>query len=52
MADLGTIEPRFSPLIAAVITGMALVAVALGGAPTALRLHRRSVAGELSQEGQ
>jgi ABC-type lipoprotein release transport system permease subunit len=52
MADLGTIEPRFSPLIAAVITGMALLAVVLGGAPTALRLHRRSVAGELSQEGQ
>jgi ABC-type antimicrobial peptide transport system permease subunit len=52
MADLGTIEPRFSPLIAAVITGMALLAVALGGAPTALRLYRRSVAGELSQEGQ
>src|SRR5215470_10502051 len=39
-------------LIAAVITGMALLAVALGGAPTALRLHRRSLAGELSQEGQ
>ena len=52
MADLGSIEPRFSPLITAVITGMALLAVALGGAPTALRLHRRSVAGELSQEGQ
>src|SRR5215468_4580564 len=52
MADLGTIEPRFSPLIAAVITGMALLAVALGGAPTALRLYRRSVAGELSREGQ
>jgi ABC-type lipoprotein release transport system permease subunit len=52
MADLGMIEPRFSPLIAAVITGMALLAVALGMAPTALRLHRRSVAGELSQEGQ
>jgi ABC-type antimicrobial peptide transport system permease subunit len=52
MADLGTIEPRFGPLIAAVITGMALLAVAFGGAPTALRLHRRSVAGELSQEGQ
>jgi ABC-type antimicrobial peptide transport system permease subunit len=52
MANLGTIEPRFSPLIATVIIGMALVAVALGGAPTALRLHRRSVAGELSQEGR
>jgi len=52
MADLGTIEPRFSPLIAAVITAMVLLVVALGGAPTALRLHRRSVAGELSREGQ
>jgi hypothetical protein len=52
MADLGTIEPRFSALIAAVIIGMALVAVAVGGAPTARRLHRCSMAGALSQEGR
>jgi ABC-type antimicrobial peptide transport system permease subunit len=52
MADLGTIEPRFNVLIAAVVIGMALVAVALGIAPTAWRLHRRFVAAALSQEGR
>ena len=52
MADLGLVKPSFTALIAAGITGMALLAVAFGGAPTGLRLHRGSVAGELSQEGQ
>jgi len=42
MADLGVIEPRFNVLIAAVVIGMALVAIALGIAPTAWRLHRRA----------
>jgi len=52
MADLGTIEPRFNGFIAAVVVGMALAAVALGIAPTAWWLHRRSVAGALSEEGR
>jgi MacB-like periplasmic core domain len=52
MADLGTIEPRFNGFIAAVVVGMALAAVALGMAPTAWWLHRRSVAGALSEEGR
>jgi ABC-type antimicrobial peptide transport system permease subunit len=52
MADLGTIEPSFNALTAAVLIGLTLVAIALGMAPTAWRLHRRSVAGALSQEGR
>jgi len=52
MADLGTIEPRFDGFIAVVVVGMALAAVALGMAPTAWWLHRRSVAGALSEEGR
>jgi ABC-type lipoprotein release transport system permease subunit len=52
MANLGTIEPRFNVLIAAVVVGMSLAAVALGVAPTAWWLHRRSVAGALSEEGR
>ena len=52
MADLGAIEPSFNSLIAAVVIGIALVAVALGMAPTAWRLHGRSIAGVLSQEGR
>jgi ABC-type lipoprotein release transport system permease subunit len=51
MADLGTIEPSFNALIAAVVVGMALVAVALGMAPTVWWLHRRSVASALSEQG-
>jgi hypothetical protein len=51
MADLGTIEPRFNVFTAVVVIGMAFAAVVLGMAPTARRLHRRSVAGALSQEG-
>jgi multisubunit Na+/H+ antiporter MnhC subunit len=51
MADLGTVEPSFDLLIAAVVIGMALIAVALGMAPTAWRLHRQSIASVLSQEG-
>jgi ABC-type antimicrobial peptide transport system permease subunit len=50
MADLGSIEPKFDALIAVVIVGMALAAVALGITPTAWRLHRRSVASTLSEE--
>jgi ABC-type antimicrobial peptide transport system permease subunit len=52
MADLGTIEPSFNALIAAVLIGLTLLAIALGMAPTAWRLHRRTVAGALSQEGR
>src|SRR6516225_2342116 len=33
MADLGTIEPSFNALIAAVLIGLTLVAIALGMAP-------------------
>jgi ABC-type antimicrobial peptide transport system permease subunit len=52
MADLGTVQPRFNLLTAAVVIGIALVAVALGMAPTAWRLHQRSVAGVLSEQGR
>jgi ABC-type antimicrobial peptide transport system permease subunit len=52
MADLGTVQPRFNLLTAAVVIGIALVAVALGMAPTAWRLHQRSVAGALSEQGR
>jgi ABC-type antimicrobial peptide transport system permease subunit len=52
MADLGTIEPSFDALVAAVIIGLALFATALGTAPTAWWLHRHSVAGALSQGGR
>src|SRR6516164_2297682 len=52
MADLGTIEPSFNAIIAAVLIGFTLVSIALGMAPIAWRLHRRSVADALSQEGR
>ena len=52
MADLGTVEPSFSLLIATAVIGVAVVAVGLGMAPTACRLHKRPVAGSLSQEGR
>ena len=50
LAELGTIEPRFNAWIVAVLAGMALAIFALGIAPTAWQLHRRSVAVNLSQE--
>jgi len=52
MADLGMIRPSFTALIAAVVSGMALIAVTLGMAPTVCWLHNRSVASALSQEGR
>jgi ABC-type lipoprotein release transport system permease subunit len=52
MADLGAIEPSFDLLIAVVVIGVALVAVALGMAPTAWWLHKRSVADTLSEQGR
>jgi hypothetical protein len=52
MADLGAIEPSFDLFIAAVEVGIALAAVALGMAPTAWWLHRRSVASGLSEQGR
>ena len=52
MADLGAIEPSFNSLIAAVVIGIALAAVALGMAPTAWWLYRRSVASALSEQGR
>jgi ABC-type lipoprotein release transport system permease subunit len=51
MADLGTVELSFNLLIATVLIGVALVAIAFGMAPTAWRLHQRSVAGALSEQG-
>jgi ABC-type lipoprotein release transport system permease subunit len=52
MADLGAIEPRFDLLIAAVVTGVALVSVVLGMAPTVWWLHKRSVASALTEQGR
>jgi ABC-type lipoprotein release transport system permease subunit len=52
MADLGMIKPSLTALIAAVVSGMALAAVAIGMAPTVWWLHKRSVASALSQEGR
>src|SRR5215471_19016634 len=52
MADLGMIRPSFTALIAAAVSGMALIAVTLGMAPTVCWLHNRSVASALSQEGR
>jgi hypothetical protein len=46
---LAMIEPRFNVLIAAAVTGMALISVAIGMAPTAWRLYRRSVAAAVSE---
>ena len=50
--DLGAIEPSFDLLIAAVVIGVAVIAVAFGMAPTASWLHKRSVAGALSEQGR
>ena len=50
MAELGTIEPQFDAFIVAVLVGMELMILALGMAPTALQLHRRSVAATLSED--
>jgi len=52
MADLGAIEPSFDLLIAVVVVGIALTAVALGIAPTAWWLHKRSVVSALSEQGR
>jgi ABC-type lipoprotein release transport system permease subunit len=52
MADLGTIEPRFDLIIAVVVIGFALAAIALGIAPTAWWLNNRSVASALSEQGR
>jgi ABC-type lipoprotein release transport system permease subunit len=52
MADLGAIEPSFDLLIATVVIGIALLAVVLGMAPTAWWLHKRPVAGALSEQGR
>jgi len=52
MADLGAVQPSFDLLIAALVISIALVAVALGMAPTAWWLHKRSVAGALSEQGR
>jgi hypothetical protein len=50
MAELGTIEPKFDALVGAVLAGMAIAILALGLAPTARQLVRRSVAATLSEE--
>jgi ABC-type antimicrobial peptide transport system permease subunit len=50
MAELGSIQPKFDALVAAVLAAMTLVILALGMAPTALQLHRRSVAATLSED--
>jgi len=50
MAELGSIEPKFDALVVAVLAAMTLVILALGIVPTALQLHRRSVAATLSED--
>jgi hypothetical protein len=52
MADLGTIAPRFDVLIAGVVAGVAVAAIAFGMAPTAWRLYRHSTAATLSETGR
>jgi len=50
MAELGSIEPKFDAMVVAVLAAMTLVILVLGMAPTALQLHRRSVAATLSED--
>jgi ABC-type antimicrobial peptide transport system permease subunit len=50
MAQLGSIEPKFDAMVVAVLAAMTLVILVLGIAPTALQLHRRSVAATLSED--
>jgi ABC-type antimicrobial peptide transport system permease subunit len=52
MADIGTIAPRFDLLVAGVVAGVAVSAVALGMAPTTWRLYRHPVAATLSETGR
>ncbi len=49
MADLGTIEPEFSSVVAAVVVATAVAAAILGVAPSAWRLWRRPLATNLSE---
>jgi hypothetical protein len=49
MADLGTIVPRFTGLVALAIIGMPLAAAALGIAPSVWRIYRGSVVPALSE---
>ena len=51
MAELGTIEPKFDALVVAVLAGMGLAILALGMAPTALQLARRSIAALFQRRG-
>ena len=50
MAELGTIEPKFDALVVAVLASMGIATLALGIAPTARQLARRSVAATLSED--
>jgi ABC-type antimicrobial peptide transport system permease subunit len=50
MAELGTIEPKFDVLVVAVLASMGIATLALGIAPTARQLARRSVAATLSED--
>jgi ABC-type antimicrobial peptide transport system permease subunit len=52
MADLGTITPSFDSLVAAVVCGGAIMAVAVGIVPTAWRLYRNPVAAALPEQGR
>jgi ABC-type antimicrobial peptide transport system permease subunit len=52
MADLGAIAPRFDVLVAGVVAGVAVAAVALGMTATAWRLYRRPLAMTLSETGR
>jgi uncharacterized membrane protein YraQ (UPF0718 family) len=47
---LGTIEPKFDALVVAVLAGIALAMLALGIAPTARELAKRSLAATLTEE--
>jgi hypothetical protein len=50
MAELGTIEPKFDALVMTVLASMGMAILALGMAPTALQLARRSIVATLSEE--
>jgi ABC-type antimicrobial peptide transport system permease subunit len=50
MAELGWIEPKFDALVMAVLASMSMAILALGMAPTALQLARRSIVATLSEE--
>jgi hypothetical protein len=48
MADLGVIEPHFSAWVGGLVATLSVSAVGFGLAPTAWRLLRTALSGELS----